>query len=162
MIGRLLPIFVVVSVLTGCTANPFKKSEPLVEKKELTVDAALKDITVGLINMQQTLDQNNKLFGIYVDSIDVDLVLDTTHDEKGNAKLTVNPLDFTSLSKSPANISIDESKQILDKRNSTVKIHFKSLYTLPNAKIPDLDCKVKDKNDPRCKTIFGGKPTVDQ
>lgn len=125
MIGRIVPILVVVSVLTGCSLDPSrqKSSETM---KMVTVEQALSDIGVGLGKMKVALDANNVQTGLYVDSIDLDLVLNATADSTGKLALGFDPINLTSLSRITGKFDGEISKHILDTRNSTIKIKFKS------------------------------------
>lgn len=125
MIHKTLPIFLAISVLTGCAMNP-NSTARLVNKNEVSVESALVDVGKGIGGMKLALDGQGAKTGIYVDSIDLDLVLSATQNENQKLTLGLNPIDLTSLSKISGNLSAEEYKAIVDSRGSTLKIRFKS------------------------------------
>lgn len=154
---RNVQMIAIISVLSGCAMNPNNKAA-LVNKNEVTVESALRDIGTGIGEMKKALDERNSKAGVYVDSIDLDLVLSTTSDEHGKLTLGLNPIDFKSLSKIKGSLDSEIYKSLVDNRNSTVRIRFKSINTLNKPPIVDtvinqkrnLDCNGKDKDSIFC------------
>lgn len=146
--------------LIGCShlITATNDKNRLVNKQETSIEEGLKQIGIGIGEMKKALNQSGTEAGLYVDTIDLDLILSSTQNEHGQLVLGVNPIDFKSLSKNSAKIDTDIYKEIIDSRNNTIKIRFKStnFYNLEMVKLDKPTIYIPTKplnNDPFKKEI---------
>lgn len=119
----------IISLLSGCNSLINQPNSPkrLVNKDEVSVQDALTQIGKGISNMKTELDKNQTKAGLYIDTIDLDIVLSAGQTEHGNVSLTINPIDFKQFSNSSGNVNSALVKDVDDLRSSTLKIRFKSV-----------------------------------